>query len=188
MALYTSHTDEQLAALLKSGDERAFTELYNRYWEKLAAMAYARLKDLPEAEDVVHDVFASLWKRRQTADIQQINIYLATAIKYTTLKAVKKMSLLSSYRAEQLHLTQPEDMLINAIEQRRISELLTQEIEQLPDKCRLIFLYRKQGLTNSEIAEGMDISAKTVENQLNKGFKQLRVAMKGFLSSFFSLF
>src|SRR5690606_39180832 len=85
MMNYENHTEEHLLTLLGRDDELAFTEIYNRYWKKLYAMAYERLKSKELAEDVVHEVFTSLWQRRHEAVIKSLNAYLAAATRYCTL-------------------------------------------------------------------------------------------------------
>lgn len=192
MALLQSYSDQQLVALLREGNELAFTELYNRYWERLLAMACHRLRDLSAAEDVVHDVFISFWIHRQSANIRHPDRYLATAVKYAILKSIRKTAL-HRYHAERLALSVSAELPSPAIDQnpaidqKRIDELLQREIERLPEKCQLTLVYKKKGLSNPEIAAEMKVSIKTVENQINKGLKQLRLALKSALS-FFSFF
>src|SRR5687768_6908742 len=81
--LYASHTDEELLTLLKKGNEQAFTELYNRYWKLLFSIAYQKTEQPADAEEIVQDVFADLWKRRKKTVIQvSIKSYLAAATKF----------------------------------------------------------------------------------------------------------
>src|SRR6188474_853020 len=90
MALYSAYTDEQLIHLLQSSDGAAFTELYNRYWEQLFAISYNYSKQKETAEEVVQEVFMSLWDRRNTVDINDLAAYLATASKFSILKHLLK--------------------------------------------------------------------------------------------------
>jgi DNA-directed RNA polymerase specialized sigma24 family protein len=64
MALFSSHTDEELLQRMQEGEEAAFTELYNRYWQKLLARAMMQLRSAEDAEELLHDVFTRLWRRR----------------------------------------------------------------------------------------------------------------------------
>ena len=66
MTAYFGYTDLELINLLKSGDQNAFTEIYNRYFRVLYLHAVRRLRDEDEARDVVQELFASLWLRRDT--------------------------------------------------------------------------------------------------------------------------
>jgi DNA-directed RNA polymerase specialized sigma24 family protein len=57
--------DSELLALLKEGNASAFDILYNRYWDRVLNLAYRKTGDLMEAENIIQDVFVSLWKRRK---------------------------------------------------------------------------------------------------------------------------
>ena len=67
---YIQYDDNELLYLLAQNDKAAFTELYNRYWQKLYAIAYNRLKETQTAEDIVHDVMAGLWSSREKINIE----------------------------------------------------------------------------------------------------------------------
>jgi len=87
---YSSYNNETLLELLTQGDEYAFTEIYDRFSKKLFAVAYSRLKEVQEAEDIVHDVFASLWANRTKVEVKSLENYLAVAAKYTVFAKIKR--------------------------------------------------------------------------------------------------
>jgi len=183
-----TYTDQQLVALLATGDRDAFAEIYRRYWETLLGMAYNRLKNLAAAEDIVHDVFAGIWHNRRKQEIKSLNPYLAAAVKYAILKEARRDALQRLYRQQEAgvpyYTISPDTLLDN----KRILEMLREGIAALPDKCRLVFRFsREEGMTVKQIAEKMQISPKTVENQMNKALRQLRQTLKSMLSSFISL-
>ncbi|MBS1756070.1 MAG: sigma-70 family RNA polymerase sigma factor [Bacteroidetes bacterium] len=171
--------------LLIKSDADAFTEIYNRYWDKLFAIAYNRINEIELAKDIVHDAFASLWANRANAEIIEIENYLATSVKYISLSKIKNKERERLYKAiQQPYLADSE--IENTLHYKRILELVKSEVEQLPEKCRLIFKYsRNDGLPVKQIALKMNIAPKTVENQLNKALKQLKMAAKSFLGSTF---
>jgi hypothetical protein len=68
MAAYGTYTDQELTALLKGGDERAYTEIYTRYWPLLFRHSLKMLHDEDQAMDVVQDIFTSLWFNRDVLD------------------------------------------------------------------------------------------------------------------------
>jgi len=189
MRKYELYEENELLQLLSRDDELAFTELYERYWQKLFAIAYNRLKEVDSAEDIVHDVFASLWHNRKTVEVKALENYLATAAKYIVLARVKKKMRERHYlsmnpREQPATEPYPEE----AVHYKRLLELVNKEVEKLPERCRLIFKYsRDQGLPVKEIAKRLDISPKTVENQLNKALKQLRFVVKNLHSLFTTL-
>ena len=179
MKKYEIYADNELLHLLSADDGNAFTEIYNRYWKLVFAIAFSRLKDTCLAEDILHDVFASLWANRNKSAIISLQNYLASATKYLVFATIRKRT-----HEERYHLSsqlQPEPNVEDDIIYKQLYEFASKEIESLPERCRLIFRYREKGMTNSEIAMQMKISIKTVENQVNKAFHHLRFAMKKML-------
>lgn len=182
MVDYASYDNPLLLNLLSQSDERAFMTIYHRYWQAIFTIAHNRLQDSGEAEDIVHDVFLSLWKNRQTQQIAQLENYLAVATKYKVLARIKALLRERQYR-ESAHPAIVVDMPIeNSLHYKRILMLVKTEVEKLPEKCRIIFQYsRNEGMSVKQIAKVMHISPKTVENQLNKALRQLRTAVRTFL-------
>lgn len=185
MKSYTQHTSLELLALVAQDNEAAFAELYDRYWKKLFVIAFNRLRDTAAAEDIVHDVFAGIWSHRQTQQIDNPENYLAVAVKYAVLNRIKKTILEREKLAQMAAITPVmENQTETALHFKQILERVHQEVEQLPARCRLIFLYsREAGLPVKEIAKRLHLSPKTVENQLGKAIRQLKVATKSLLHS-----
>lgn len=181
MSAYSTYSDQELVALLKEGDAVAFTEVYDRYWKTLYALAYNRLREIQSAEDVVHDVLVSLWKNRETAEVEHLNAYLATATKYMVFHVIKRAKKFSKDEHVMNHaelLIDQED-LEDRLHYKRLLDMVNREVELLPEKCRLIFKYsREEHLSVKEIAEKMNISTSTVENQMNKALNTLRKNVK----------
>src|SRR5215216_4473595 len=90
MRNYFPLAEDELLARLYTGDELAFTEIYNRYWEKLLAIGYYYMHDKQAAEDIVHDVLISLWSRKNELNIQSLNAYLGAAVKFAVFKAIAR--------------------------------------------------------------------------------------------------
>lgn len=185
MTGYSIYDCRQLLEKLSQGDEAAFTEIYTRFWKKLFAIAYNRLKDAEAAEDVVHDVFVSLWTNRENSEIQLLENYLGTAVKYMVFARIRKMERERIYAISSNAAVVMESSIENSLHCKRILELIKTEVEQLPEKCQLVFKYsRYEGLTTRQIAETLNISPKTVENQLSKALKQLKLVTRSFLGLF----
>lgn len=184
MKEYQSYNNKILLELLSKSDELAFTEIYNRFWQKLFAIAYNRVKEIQAAEDIVHDVFASLWASREKNVIEFLENYLATATKYMVLDKIKKKERERIYNTS--NQTQVFEMPVEtSLYYKRILEIVKKEVDKLPEKCRLIFKYsRNEGMPVKQIAKELHLSPKTVENQLNKAIKQLKLATSTFLSLF----
>jgi RNA polymerase sigma-70 factor (ECF subfamily) len=168
-----------LLDMLSKSDESAFTEIYNRFWQKLFAIAYNRFHESEVAEDIVHDVFASLWANRQKAEIACLENYLATATKYMVLAKIKKKERKRIY-ANSIHTAPVVELTVEtSLHYKRVLELIKTEVDKLPQKCRLVFICsRNEGMSIKQIADEFNISPKTVENHLNKALNHLRVAIK----------
>lgn len=173
---YTNITDDQLVNFLRSGDESAFTEIYNRYWEKLLAIGFYYTHDKQSAEDIVHNVMMSLWFRKTQVEIHSLQAYLATAVKFAVFKAIardkKRRDILAG------NLSDPYSMDIeDKLEARFLQEYLHGTVESLPEKTKLIFNYsRVNELSTIEIAKKMDLSPKAVEYHITKALRSLRNA------------
>ncbi|ACU04007.1 RNA polymerase sigma-70 factor [Pedobacter heparinus] len=181
MSAYSTYTDQELTALLKSGDEYAFTEVYNRYWRVLYALAYNRLRDTQSAEDIVHDVLVSIWKNRATAEVEHLNAYLARATKYMVFHVIKRAQKFShdEHAMDNAELVIDQEDIEDRLHYKRLLEMVNTEVEMLPEKCRLVFKYsREEQLSVKEIAEKMNVSTSTVENQMNKALNILRKNVK----------
>ena len=177
-----------MLSLVSQDDEAAFTELYNRFWQKLFAIAYNRLKEIQLAEDIVHDVFAGLWANRKKVEIGLLENYLASATKYAVLNKIKRKARERVFQKTSYQTPVVELPIETSLHYKRILEIVKTEVEKLPEKCRLIFKYsRDEGLPVKQIARELNLSPKTVENQLGKAIRHLRLATKNFLHSFFTL-
>src|SRR6476659_7503484 len=90
MRNYASLSENELLHCLQRGDEKAFTEVYNRYWQKLLAVGYAYSHDKQEAEDIVHEVLMRLWIRKHELAINSLEAYLFAAVKFSVFKSVMR--------------------------------------------------------------------------------------------------
>jgi len=171
-------TDKKLLSFLRVRDDYdAFTEIYSRYWDLLLNTAYQRLKSREAAEEIVQEVFVTLFIKRKEIEITtSLEAWLKTALKYKVFNI---------YRSQQVHLLH----LSNIIRQNEISPLMPDEVvnlkeikhrikiaaDKLPDKCRQVFLLsRFEHLSHKEIAERMGISLSTVKKHLTKAIAALR--------------
>lgn len=180
MKTFTSFSDSELLGMLRYSDEHAFNELYNRYWEKLFNAAYKRLKNAEAAEEVVQDLFTDLWLRRETLNIrQELPVYLFTAVKYLVIRQVHKIATRTTFVCNNEAIFQDAD---NSTEEWLIANdlrsHLQSRVELLPVKCREIYqLSRDEHQSNKAIAQQLNISEKTVENQISKALRRLRASL-----------
>ncbi len=179
MARYNHQSDTELLQLLKEGNERAMTAIFNRYWDRLLAVAMNRLNhQLEEAEECVQDVFVRLWRIRERLDLQySLYTYLSAAIRY------RAYDMLDQQHRRQLPIESfPEGFEQGSEEYAADARLLEKElldkieasISQLPTKCQIVYRKsRQEGLSNAEIARQLDIAEKTVEAHLTKAAKDI---------------
>jgi RNA polymerase sigma-70 factor (family 1) len=182
-----TYSDEQLLALLKESDQQAFEQIYSRYWKKLFALAHHKLKSRQDAEDIVHDIFASIWMRRSELHIQSLEAYLATAVKYKILEYFNKSIHQSLPAAEETLADMATVLPSDQLDHQFLSRLVEEKIHLLPEKCRFVFEQsRIAGKSNPEIARELNISRKTVEKHISNALRQLRLSLKEFFSGIFS--
>jgi RNA polymerase sigma-70 factor (family 1) len=178
MIVNSEKTDAELMQLIKLGDHQAFTAIYIRYWKALLAIAFNYTKDKSIAEEVVQDLFISVWNRKDDIEIHSFQAYMATAVKFSIFKYI-------SGEAKRRKLAETKyNQPTTSIDDKQIEALFLQEyidgvVEQLPEKCRLVFKFSRQAGKNiPEIARIMGISEKTVEAHLTKGLKTLKMNLK----------
>lgn len=185
MNKYEKYDDNELLRFMSESDDQAFSEIYRRYWKVLFSIAFNRLKITQLAEDVVHDVFASLWKNRQDGQIASLSSYLASATRYLVFATIRKNARARDYAETEAHITTGTDVQ-DALHNKLLLEFVHREVECLPPKCRLIFKQsRDKGMTTREIATELQVATKTVENQINKALHHLRFSMRKMLQVFF---
>ncbi|WP_316750511.1 RNA polymerase sigma-70 factor [Pedobacter gandavensis] len=173
----TDHSNDSITI-----DENTFFQLYECYWKKLYQIALKYLGDRFEAEEVVQELFTSLWQRKDTLVLQRATVenYLVRSVRFKIARMykdeIRKTGKINEIKEQQVSFN-------NHTEKQVLYHFLKQDIEKLvvllPDRCKDIYnLSRESGLNNKEIALGLSISEKTVENQLTKALSFLRNGLK----------
>lgn len=183
--LFEYSTEEQSLFLkMKSGDKTAYRALYDRYYKYLVVTANNILGDSETARDLSQDVFFELWRRREEIEVQSsLKYYLRRSVVNKTLNHIK---------SRRLDFTEPERLperpsnSIDAQTQLEVSDLeqvIHQAIAALPERCRVIFtLCRLENFSHKEIAEQLNISTKTIENQMTRALASLRETVSPYVS------
>lgn len=169
---------------LKLGDEDAFDYLFHFYYPGLIVYANKFLSDNHLAQEIVQGVFLKLWQDRRYIEINSsVKSYVFKSVRNKCLDILKHRKIKDEYTRKTL--IEQEPFIENTWDTYVESELyviLIREIEKLPPECQKIFRYsRIRNLTNREISEKLGLSIKTVENQISKALKVLRVALKEYL-------
>jgi len=177
-----------LLGRIAMGSHRAFGELYDLFRPDLLDHVLAKVRDVQAAEDIVHDLFVSLWNRRESIlEIESIPAYLYSSCRYLVFRHYRRR-MLTDGSEEDLDMPSGEPPLEERLHYRYLLDMVEREVEKLPEKCRRVFrLSRYEYLSNREIAERMAISESTVENHINKAINRLRLSAGKDLQ-FFQLF
>ncbi|UOR03901.1 RNA polymerase sigma-70 factor [Hymenobacter aerilatus] len=175
-------TDFALWEAIRRDDEQAFVALFDRYWARLFALAFATVKDREACTEIVHDIFLTLWQKRDKLQIDAFLPYLTAATRYQVFRHVRAARAIPLHYSEQCETLATATSRNSADEQfshHDIEASLLTYLSQLPARCREIFvLSRLQQLSNHEIATRLSISKRTVENQITAALQHLRLTWK----------
>ncbi|NMH86756.1 RNA polymerase sigma factor [Flavivirga algicola] len=168
--------NKTLINALRKGEEKAYMFLLDTYHRRLHAYALTLVDDHSLAQDIVQNVFLRTWQHREKLNHKftiQSFLYKSVYNEFVnTYKKDKAMMLLQMKYYESLH-QEVEKTDEKTLEE--IIQLVTKEVEKLPPKCKQIFsLSKKEGLTNIEISEYLNVSIKTVEAHITKAFTILK--------------
>jgi len=189
MTYYSDFSDKELFSLLIQGDENAFSEIYHRYKEALYFHANRSLGNHDEARDMVQEVFANLWAKRDSLHVPySVDAYLYGAIRNRILNFIAHQKVIDRYIGSMdTFLNLSHNSTDHPLRHKELEHLLLREIERLPKKMKIVFeMSRKQGMNYRQIAEELNISDQSVKKQIQRAIKILRIKIK--LSLFLSLF
>jgi RNA polymerase sigma-70 factor (family 1) len=176
MHLHINHTDQELLSSLKAGVRSAFDTIYRGYASDLYRYARKNIPSSEDCEEIIQDVFVSLWERREELNIVSLRHYLFNAVRYKVIRYFQHEKVKKKYAEHFRFFEQVYDTLNKdepAIE--NVQSVLMESISDLPERCQIAFRLRLlENLSNSEIAERMNIAKKTVEVYMFKVFSHLR--------------
>jgi RNA polymerase sigma-70 factor (family 1) len=179
-----SHPGGSWVERIRSDDDAAFEAMYRSAYPGLCSLVARRIGSRETAEELVQEVFLSVWTCRSTLDpTQSIMGYLYQCARNQASSYLRHRGFIR----RSMELIRPSLPLAaaSADEEWRYAEiarLADEAIEGLPDRCREVFLLRRRaGRSYAEIAELLEISPKTVENQMGKALKALRSTLAPYL-------
>lgn len=161
--------------------ERAFEEIFNKYWEHLYRCAYKKVKSEDAAKDLVQEVFVVFWNSIENLPQDKSLLpYLYTVLKHKTLQLFEKDEVRLRYVVNvsklEPHFELPSDNLVIS---KELNHIISNEVEKMPEKMREIYLLKKdQQLSISEISEMLSLSKQTVKNQLQNATLRLKTRLK----------
>lgn len=157
----------------------AFETIFRRFQPALVQFAYMHLRSQEEAREVVQEVFIKIWLKRDSLEFNQdLKAYLYRAVRNESVNKIKR-NRLNLVALDDWALAVPEESGGEEDRKQRRIRKIFQQIDALPANCKEIFMMsRMEGLSHKEIAGILDISPKTVENQIGIALKKIRKGVK----------
>ncbi len=180
MSVYRSHTDQELLRLLNKGDDDAFSEIYDRYWEKMANYAIRLTRSEDEGADIVQEIFVSIWNRKEILDIKStLGAYLIKSARNLSLRYIEKN--LQKHHFLERFSESMKDVKLDFNDKLALKQLqhnIDEAVDKLPSKMKEIYsLSRNEQLSHREIAQKLGIAENTVKKQINNALKILSASI-----------
>jgi RNA polymerase sigma-70 factor, ECF subfamily len=164
-------------------DLKTFENLFRQYYQMLCSYAHRMIHDPDASEEVVQDLFYTLWERRTELQINaSVKSYLFTAVHNRCLKYIEHRNVESKYRNHYiLNHSEMDSTSNDTLSMGELQEKIDKALRSLPDRYGKIFrMSRFEGLKYYEIAQRLSISIKTVEAGMGKALKLLRKSLKDY--------
>ena len=181
---YHLYKDQELLIMVKQGDRKGLELLFKKYHAPLYRFSYIMVKREDAADDIVQETFFKLWKLRDTISEDVIlKSYLYTAVRNQSINHMEKENrntILHEYPAD---LRSDHADAIAGLHSQELQQKITEAIDRLPDRCKVIFkLSRYEGMSYKEIATYLEVSIKTVENQMGTALKKLKTQLADYIN------
>lgn len=170
-------SDQDLFNRLRAGDGTALDELFRRHYVNLCRVALRFVNNEQEAEDIVQNLFVSIWEKRagHNDDVGAVGSYLRRAVRNRSLNFLRDQKRIPVDDADIPDTMGGGQLADDNLNQDELRNRINIAIDALPERCRLVFVMSKiEEMTHKEIAEALDISPKTVENQMTRAYRFLR--------------
>jgi RNA polymerase sigma-70 factor (ECF subfamily) len=178
--------------LLKEEGQDAFSEIYERYWEKIYLYSFKRINSKDIAFEITQEIFVSLWVRRNEIEFHtSLSGYLFASARYQIIHYIKSSKLKSDYLLDfvAFRLSLTDNSNEETVNLHELESAVEKGLEGLPKRCQEIFrMSRHDQKSIKEISEQLNISHKTVENQLTFALKHLRVSLQEFMAMVLFIF
>ncbi|MBA9077914.1 RNA polymerase sigma-70 factor [Rufibacter quisquiliarum] len=183
-------SDQELHLLLKANEAKFMETLFKQYYGLLCRTAVRFTKDTEAAEDLVQEVFCKIWQNREVIEVStSYKAYLVRSVTNQALNYIEKQKrLVLTEDTTSFESSFSANTTMEIMEGTEMETRVQKALQALPPQCRLIFeMSRFEELTYKEIAESLDLSPKTVENQMGKALRILREKLLLILITFFIL-
>lgn len=184
------HDNNILIESLRNGDESAYMYLIDTYHHPLCVYANSLIKNIYSSEDIVQNVFLKIWEQRtRLKSDHSLKSFLYKLVYNEFIDLYRKNQSLFTLEKNYYNTINSIVLEDDSESFQKILNVVNKEISNLPPKCKEVFiLSKKEGLTNIEIAEHLNVSIKTVEAQITKAFSILRSSMQEKIKNIFFLF
>ena len=175
---------DQLLVTLQAGDITAFEMIFKTYYQPLCNYAYSFVHDRDEAEEIVQATFLSVWEKKDNLTIHTgVKPYLYAMVRNAALNVLKHEKIKQQHATVELAVAERStESVTRTVMASELEDRIYKALNKLPEQCRLVFkLSRFEELKYAEIAEQLNISVKTVENQMGKALKIMREQLKDYL-------
>jgi len=178
----TDADDRTLLSQMRAGEASAFAALFDRYYDRLRVFADSMVGSATEAEEIAEDVFVRIWETRAQLEIRSsVRSYLYAATRNHAINRLRSDSTRRHWLEEAAAqgyapgMGRAPDEADTEVRVTDLTRAIDAAIAQLPPRCRQVFLlHRQHGMSHQEIADAMETSVKTAENQMARALKLLR--------------
>jgi RNA polymerase sigma-70 factor (family 1) len=173
--------DSDLARRIKHGEKNAYQELFERYAPIIFQFSLSYLKNKADAEELVQDVFLKIWEKREILDgAQNIKAYIFKIAVNTIYDFIRRKNIEKTFNDfAQVNFNKSSNVTWDTVIFEEMQTTLNELVAQMPEQRRRVFyLSKRKGLTNSQIAQKLDLSKRTVENQLYRALDFLKENLK----------
>ena len=164
-------------------NEAEFEQLFKKHFKGLHSYAMTIVRDDMAAEEIVQNIFCKLWEKEEEIEIREsVSGYLYRSVYNDSLNYLKHLKVRDAYQSYAMEKDHSVNNTSSRLELGELEKHLEKALNELPEKCRTIFqMSRFEELRYQEIADRLDLPLKTVENQMGKALRLLRVKLADFL-------
>jgi RNA polymerase sigma-70 factor (family 1) len=175
----TDHNEQLLLQNMRNGSVEAFQQIFKRYWHPLYILAKSKVHEHQEAEEIIQNIFSTLWEKRETLLITNLSMYLQKSVRNRVLNLIREK--ITQQKYWDYYKTFIPDLRVteNSAAFNDLNEAVEEAVNLLPEKSREVFkLSRIEGRTNAEIANLLHLSEKAIEYHLTRSLRKLRLHLR----------
>lgn len=176
--------EKDLLKRLSQGDEAAFEQVFSIYYQQLVVFATKLVNDIDLSRDLVQEVIVNFYEKRHSIEIHtSLKAHLYKSVRNRCLNYLKREQVIRTHHASiYTNKKDEEQVFYDLMEETELENRIFQVIKSLPKQCQKIFeMSRFEGKSNSDIAEELSISKRTVETQISNALKKIRLKLSNYI-------